>query len=351
MGYVLEIDNGSQTVRVGANAEDVNYGSSNVKTKLDSLQSQLDNIGSGGSGGSTDVTINGSAPLYKNNPYPYGKDVLKILAIGNSFTAYPCDYLSGMLTASGCDASKICLYTMWESGYSLDNWANDYANNSSRSITRVMGSASVANASGSKSVAQQLAKDWDVVVFQEVSNRAQKFSNFNPSLKKLVQAVRRHCLNPNVAIAWQQVWTRKKSGTTNYSDVVAATQSMAAYNGIDIIVPSGTAIENARGISQFANVENTFYLTEDGVHPSWGVGKYVASCAWWETLIAPHYGVSILGNTYTHPSATGSAIDIDYSNTSGKYAGIPVTDANRELCQLCAVYAVGDMYNVTTGID
>lgn len=356
MGYVLDLDYEGQKIRIGANAEDVNYGNTNVKAKLDDLQEQINAGSGGGSSGTTDITINGGAPIYRNNPYPK-KDVLKILAIGNSFTEYPCDYLSGMLSASGVDASKIGLWKMTYPASSLEIWLGEYekgegAIQTNLALYKACGSASLGDssiASDKKSVAMQLSRDWDIIVFQQVSSSADVYNTYNPYLKKLVQAVRRHCPNPNVAIAWQEVWTRKKTKVTTYDNVVAATQAMAAYNGIDIIIPSGTAIENARNTNAWSGVSG--YLLEDGVHPAWGVGKYVTACAWWETLIAPHYGVSILGNTYTHPAATGSGIDMDYSGTSGKYGGVPVTAENRELCQLCAVYAIGDMYNITTGID
>jgi hypothetical protein len=58
---------------------------------------------------------------------------------------------------------------------------------------------------------------------------------------------------------------------------------------ISQVVPSGTAIQNAR-TSVLGND-----LTRDGYHLSWGVGRFVAACTWYESLT----GHNVTNNSYT----------------------------------------------------
>ena len=317
----------------------------------DNAQSALEELAAGV--GALSVTA-AKAPLMKNHPYPYGKEVLKILAIGNSFTEYPLDYLGSMLSSSGCDTTKVCIYAMTAPGQDLEYWLNAYeagTHDANTVANKRVGSASVASGGGattqpnSATVASVLANDWDIVVFQQLSSKAATYSTYNPYLKKLVQAVRRHCPNKRVAIAWQMVWTRTTNPATSITNIVNATQQMCAYNGIDIIIPSGMALENAKGNSTLNS--NGGSLLADGVHPARGVGKYVVSAAWWEALLAPHFDVSILGNTFVH-TPNGSTVNITGTGEDATTNSVAVTNDNKELCQLAAVYAVGNMYEVTT---
>ena len=60
------------------------------------------------------------------------------------------------------------------------------------------------------------------------------------------------------------------------------------------------------------------------------MGRYTAACAWFQTLIAPRYGISALGNTYT--------------NNSGS---VPANAANAPLCQEAAVQACINKWEVS----
>ena len=58
--------------------------------------------------------------------------------------------------------------------------------------------------------------------------------------------------------------------------------------GIKLIVPSGTAIQNARTSALGQD------LTRDGFHLSFTHGRYIASCTWLEAVL----GANPVGNTY-----------------------------------------------------
>ena len=73
-----------------------------------------------------------------------------------------------------------------------------------------------------------------------------------------------------------------------YKAIVDAVNQEAPKAGIMKIVPSGTAIQNAR-TSHLGDD-----LTRDGYHLSRPLGRYIASCTWLEEVI----GVNPVGNSY-----------------------------------------------------
>ncbi|HKL71624.1 MAG TPA: DUF4886 domain-containing protein, partial [Marinilabiliaceae bacterium] len=117
------------------------------------------------------------------------------------------------------------------------------------------------------------------------------------SLKKYVEM---NVTNPSVSFALHQTWAYESNSThegfVNYSNdqlqmynaIVNAIDGAAKYEGIEIIIPSGTAIQNGRTNSG----EGDF--TRDGYHLSLGFGRYTAACTWYETLL----GESVVGNTF-----------------------------------------------------
>lgn len=277
------------------------------------------------------------APHYKNNPLPLWQDTLKVLAIGNSFTIDPLAYLDDLVTASRITASNICIYSLTESSTSLGSWVEKYESGDTVEIVRRVGSATMGVTSGT--MADILAQNWDVVTLQQLSSLSNDYTSYNPDLTKMIGYIRRNCVNQKVAIAWQSTWSyaevlgREPKGVGGWEAIVDATKKMEQTDGIDIIIPTGTAIQNARNTSLNTNGE----MTRDGQHLAYGVGRYVAAATWFQTLVSPIFGVNVLGNTATH----------DTTGESSTYEAVSVTAANRGLCQECAFAATIDMWNVT----
>ncbi len=261
---------------------------------------------------------------------PTGKKALKVLAIGNSFVDDPMAYFDVIVRASGIDRSNLCVYSAVVGGTSLEYWANSYKNGYEVTITRQSGLVTMPVTKATLS--ELLAQDWDVVTVQQLSNFAQDESSLSPFLPFLIGQIREMCPNKNVVIAWQQVWSywegsleRSVANWQNINDVAKTTYDY----GIDMIIPTGTAIQNARGTT----LNTAHGLLRDGKHLGFGVGRYVAACTWFEAIIAPVYGVSVVGNTAIHAIT-------DSENAITTYETAPVTDLNRTLCQECAAAAV-----------
>lgn len=274
-------------------------------------------------------------PLYKNNPYPINNQELKILAIGNSWTEDPTEYLGDIVEKSGIDLSKCCVYLAYIPGGTLQNWYDTIKGNGQSELRKRAGSIEMTSSGRMQSL---LAQNWDVITLQQVSSKSNDFSSFD-LLPEIISMIRRYCTNQKVCFAWQNVWAYGVNfggapyGIDRLKQIWEATKEQAARYGIDIIIPTGTAIQNARGTSLNTNGE----LTRDGSHLSFGTGRYIAACTWFQTLFSNVFNISILGNTSTHEDVSGEG------NTT--YEAVPVTDLNRELCQECAFLACMDMYN------
>lgn len=57
------------------------------------------------------------------------------------------------------------------------------------------------------------------------------------------------------------------------------------------------------------NDDDAKELTRDGYHMSYGGGRYLVACVWFEKILAPIYGVTVLGNTYRKSNTPVSVSD------------------------------------------
>ena len=280
------------------------------------------------------------APHFCNNPFPFKGGVLRVLSLGNSFAEDTSAHLEGMMNAAGLDKSKFCYYFTFKSGATLAQYASDYEagtsyscidKSGSYSTTPRAGTYSMPNSSGS--LKKIVSQDWDLILLQQASTDAYEWSSYIPYITRLISYIKRDC--PKACIGFMLTWATTYTGTTHapsyaqrYEMNVNCAKKVLHEIGIDFIVAPGTAIQNARNTS----LEDTDHLLRDSRHLNTGVGRYVAGCAFFDAVIAPFYGVSIIGNSYT---------------TS---AGTPVTDDNKLLCQQCGHAAVANMFEVTTGL-
>lgn len=264
---------------------------------------------------------------------------LKVLAIGNSFVDGPMAYFDAIVRASGIDRDQLCVYSAVKSSASLEYWATTCENGDSVSISRRSGAITMPTTRAP--LKELLEQDWDVVTVQQVSTLSQKPNSLSPYLSYLVNQIRKHCPNKDVVIAWQQVWSKWYEDTgmekslQDWENINSVVRITPGY-GVDMIIPTGTAIQNARA----TELNTPHGLTRDGGHLAYGVGRYVAACTWFEALLAPVFGVSVVGNTAVH-----AITEAEQENSV--YEAVSVTDENRTLCQQCAAAAVNSPFEVT----
>ena len=227
---------------------------------------------------------------FNNPPYPTGADTLRILAIGNSFTSDATAFLDALVKASGIDEGRICLYMVTEGGASFDTWIDNYRDEKPLNLQHVAGKVRMAVKG---TLAQLLNQQWEVIVVQQVSNLSYVWSSY-ASLKQYVELITSSCPNSNVCLAFQLLWSHTVLEMPYVlQGNIACYKKMSQRYGIDVIIPTGTAIQLARD-TRLNDKDN---MTRDNWHLNQGVASYIASCTWFEALLRPVFGVPVVGNS------------------------------------------------------
>ena len=77
-----------------------------------------------------------------------------------------------------------------------------------------------------------------------------------------------------------------------YRGIVSSVEQLMRETSVEVVVPSGTAIQDLRNTALCDSLD----LTRDGYHLNPGAGRYTAACAWFQTLVAPAFGTNVAGN-------------------------------------------------------
>ena len=252
-----------------------------------------------------------------------GKDdgVLRILAIGNSFSDDGMEYLPLLLENMAVDNVEVA--RLYVGGCSLEQHVNFYKQNKApyqfyySATKRIKGNraktdiplrapeANLWQKSEGVSLVEALKwGEWDIITMQQVSGLSGIYDSYQTYLKELVAIVKKY--QPKAKIAWQMTWAyssdshhgdfpRYERNQQKMLDAIYATvKQMMQDVEFDYIIPSGTAVQSLR----LSSVNNTpLDLTRDGYHLDLGGGRYAAACVWYETLIKPFTHRSMVGNT------------------------------------------------------
>lgn len=227
-----------------------------------------------------------------------GDGIVKILAIGNSFSQDAVEqYLWDLFDAAGIDAVIGNLYI---GGCRLETHYKNMKNDNPAYAYRKVVDGKKSEKSNF-TMAQGIAdENWDYISLQQASGISGKYETYTPYLPELVEYVRTSATNPAMALAFHQTWAYAsnsdhsefsnygKDQMTMYEAIMSAVKQAAADNDIEIVIPSGTAIQNGR---------NSFIgdaFNRDGYHLEVNYGRYTAACTWFEKIS----GISAVGNAY-----------------------------------------------------
>ena len=280
------------------------------------------------------------------------KDSLKVLQIGNSFTENSTVYLSNMVQRAGINTGDMCLYKCNRGGGSFSTFVNCWNDKDATGyyISKVFGGITLPIASSATpydgSNIRKVFTDckWDIIIIQQVSNYSHQYSLWNQNhagghLPELINLIRTY--QPQAAIGINMIHAAYtySSNTNNLFQLIADSYHQFCIDyGVDFIIPYGTAVQNIRQSS----INTTEYgFSNDKLHLAPGIGQYVACAAYFETLITPRYGVSIMGNPYRVSISDSQRNSATYPDEL-----VSVTDENAYLCQKAAVIAVHDMFNI-----
>lgn len=245
-------------------------------------------------------TSSASVTTFKgiNFEKPSKDSVIKILAIGNSFSDDALEhYLFGLAKAGGY---KVIIGNLYIGGAPLDlhlkNAQGDKEVYEYRKVKVDGTKEKFSKTSISKALADE---NWNYISFQQSSPKSGLFETYIEPLPLLFNYVKEKATNPKVKYVWHQTWAYAQNSTHSgfvsynkdqmqmYKGITNASGKVKTLVPIDIVVPAGTAIQNAR--TKLGDV-----LTRDGYHLDLNIGRYTASCTWYESV----FKQNVVGNPY-----------------------------------------------------
>ncbi len=235
--------------------------------------------------------------LLAGGAYAQQKTV-RILAIGNSFSQDAVEqYLHELAEAEGIST---IIGNMFIGGCSLERHVKTARDNAPAYAYRKIGTDGKKREKGKMSLEAVLAdEDWDYVSLQQASPFSGMYETYEASLPELIAYVKAR-LPKKTKLMLHQTWayasTSRHSGFKNYNcnqltmyqAIADAVKKAAKVNKIKIVIPSGTAIQNAR--TSFIGD----HLNRDGYHLDVKVGRYTAACTWFERI----FKHNVVGNPY-----------------------------------------------------
>ena len=263
---------------------------------------------------------------------------VKILMIGNSFSEDTMQWMYQIAEDLGYEDIK--LGNLVIGGCSLDKHATKAKGDLADYVYRVNTTGSWVKNENYKMSDALKSEDWDVVSLQQASGSSGIESTYS-QLEYMIGYVKGFV--PNAKIVWNMTWAYQQDSTHGdfskynssqsvmYSSIVSTVKNKVLDNNdISVIVPNGTAIQNAR----------TSYigdkLTRDGFHLSLDFGRYIAGLTFFSAVT----GKSIEGMTYK-PSGVDedmqkvaiesamNAIAEPWKVTDSEYPTKPLFDADQ----------------------
>lgn len=223
---------------------------------------------------------------------------LRILAIGNSFSRDAVEQnLHELVKADGDTA---IIGNLFIGGCSLERHSGNIRDDKHDYVYRKIGADGKMKEKKNTSIAEALKDDqWDYVSLQQASPFSGMFEKYEPYLPGIIKYVKENAPKKSKIIL-HQTWAYQQgsghSGFKNYDRdqlkmyraIVDANKRAAKLGKIKTVVPSGTAVQNAR--TSFIG-DN---MNRDGFHLDLSHGRFTAACAWYETL----FGKDVTRNTW-----------------------------------------------------
>lgn len=235
--------------------------------------------------------LEGNEPLPPEQP----KDTLRILAIGNSFSADAVEQnLWELLDAADIPAVVGNVYA--PGSYLAHHWNRAVGDKAEyRYFKRTEeGSVSLESQTLSQGV---LDEEWSIISLQQASDLSGLYDTYFPYLPDLMEWIGERS---DAEIVFHQTWPYPANSThdafanygkdqmTMYEAIVDAVSRATDVCGIKTVIPVGTAVQNAR-TSRLGDT-----LNRDGLHLELTYGRFLAACVWFETLT----GLDVRKNPY-----------------------------------------------------
>lgn len=217
-------------------------------------------------------------------------NVIKVLAIGNSFSEDASEHIHQMAAAAGTDVQIANLYI---GGCPLENhWQNvetggkyNYQRNGIKSARMI-------------TIQEALAMEtWDIIVTQQASHDSGWLCTYEPFLGLLTQYLHENA--PQAKLYLQETWAYELDSAHSkfmrynrdqqlmYDKLHNCYTQMAEKYRLGLI-PSGTVIQKLRQLPEFHVQTGGLSLCRDGFHMSFDYGRFTLACVWLKTLLGIH---------------------------------------------------------------
>lgn len=255
---------------------------------------------------------------------------LKILSIGNSFADDSLEHAYEIAQDLGVE--NIQLGKLYIAGCSLETHLSN-AQNDTNAYTYYTNNSGTWNSISNYDIETAVkSTNWDYITFQQNSNNSGLADSYD-DLQPLIDIV--SPMAPRAKLVWNMTWAYPEgsthSGFVNYNNdqmemynaIVDAVEAKILTNkDIDLVIPLGTAIQNARS----SYLDDTT-LTRDYCHLSHDIGTYTAGL----TVVQALTGLS--------------AEDVDYRPNEGEYV---VSEVQQRIAIESATNALKTPYAVTS---
>lgn len=227
-------------------------------------------------------------------------ETIKILSIGNSFSQDTVYYLYDI--AKSADINVI-IGNLYYSGSSLEIHEKNSKGNLKAYSYQKWTSSEMTEEKNKTMKEVLLDENWDYITFQQSSENSGLYNTYQPYLNNLIEYVKATVKNPGVKFALNMTWAystdskNKGFGVYSYNQfnmyrcIAESYKQALRETEADIIIPCGTAIQNARTNKYLITEGNE--LTSDGYHLEKGMGRYIAGLTLFEALIVKDKGLDI----------------------------------------------------------
>lgn len=225
--------------------------------------------------------------------------LVRVLAIGNSFSEDAVEQY--LWDIADMDGKQMIIGNLYIGGCTLErHWTNVRDSIHGYRYRRIGLDGERVQTDSVGILTALLSEQWDVVTLQQASGSSGKYETYDPYLTDLIEFIRANT-GKDTKIYFHQTWAYPNGSTHEefpkygsdrtqmYNAILDCTSRALKEHDLDGLIPSGTAIENARTTLLGED------LTRDGYHMDTHSGRYIVSLTWYETL----FGVSCLGNGFT----------------------------------------------------
>ena len=244
--------------------------------------------------------------------------VLEILALGNSFSVDALEYAWQIANDMGIE--KIVIGNLYIGSCSLNTHITNANGDLPNYRFYYCDDGSWTYTSDYKLSAALESRSWDYVSIQQASGVSGVESTYNKDLTDLIAYIKERS---NAKLVWHMTWAYQQDSThsafptydsdqmTMYNAIVSAVKNKIVPNGnFALIVPNGTAIQNART----SLVGDT--LTRDGYHMSKDYGRYLTGLMFIKTVT----GLDISEMQYAPDGVSSQYRDIAVESVNNAYA-------------------------------